>query len=76
MSFVRFMSTPAGRSVRVAIGVALLVAAIAIGPPVGWALGAFALLPLVTGAADICPVGPLLGEGKQREAGCRGASCS
>lgn len=76
MKFVRFMSTPAGRGIRVAMGVGLLAVGARIGGPAGWGVAAFALLPLVTGAADICPICPLLGDAKRGEAGCTSSSCS
>jgi hypothetical protein len=76
MTFVRFMSTPAGRAIRVAMGVGLIAVGIRGGGPGGWGLAAFGLLPLVTGGADICPVCPLLGDAKRSEAGCSGSTCS
>ena len=76
MKFVRFMSTPAGRGLRVVMGVALIATGIRLGGPGGWALAAFGLLPLVTGAADICPICPILSDGKRTEAGCTGSTCS
>lgn len=75
MKFVRFMSTPAGRGVRVAMGVGFIVGGIAIGSPGGWALAAFGLLPLVTGAADICPICPVLNDTQRGRAGCTGSTC-
>jgi hypothetical protein len=76
VKFVRFMSTPAGRGIRVAMGVGLLAVGARVGGPAGWGLAAFALLPLVTGVGDICPICPLLGDAKRGEAGCSGASCT
>lgn len=76
MKFVAFMSTPAGRSLRVVIGLAFIGAGARVGGPAGLGLAAFGLLPLVTGAADICPVCPLLSDAKRTEAGCSGTSCS
>ncbi len=76
MQFVRFMSTAAGRATRVVMGVALITTGIWLSSPAGWALAAFGLLPLITGAADICPVCPLLSDGKRTEAGCTSSTCS
>lgn len=76
MKFVRFMSTPAGRTARVVMGVGLIATGLRMGDPAGWALAAFGLLPLVTGAADICPVCPLLNDAKRGEAGCTSSTCS
>lgn len=76
MKFVRFMSTPAGRGLRVAMGLGLIAAGLRAGGPAGWGVAAFGLLPLMTGAGDICPVCPLLSDAKRNEAGCAGSSCS
>ena len=76
MRFVRFMSTPAGRGIRVVMGVGLIVVGIRAGGPAGLGLAAFGLLPLVTGAGDICPVCPLLSDAKRGRAGCSGSTCS
>lgn len=76
MRLVRFMSTPAGRGLRVALGLVAIAAGVALGGPGGGALAVFGLLPLVTGAADICPICPLLGEERRGRAGCKGTTCS
>lgn len=76
MTFVRFMSTPAGRGIRVAMGVGLLAVGVRMGSPAGWGIATFAVLPLVTGAANICPICPLLGDAKRGEAGCTSSSCT
>lgn len=77
MRFVRFMSTSAGRGLRVGIGLVLVAVGLgALGGAAGWGLAAFGLLPLATGAADICPICPLLDDERRRRAGCRGASCA
>jgi len=76
MTFVRFMSTGAGRALRMVMGFVLVAVGLALGGPVGWAVAAFGLLPAITGAADICPICPLLGDERRSEAGCKGASCS
>jgi len=62
MRFLRFMSTPMGRTIRVVMGVSLVVAGVLFGGVGGWALAGFGLLPLVTGAAGVCPISPLVGE--------------
>ena len=41
----------------------------------GWGLAAFGVLPLATGAADICPICPLLGDDRRTRAQCKGSSC-
>lgn len=75
MTFVRFMSTPTGRVLRVVVGLALIAFGVRAGGPAGWGLAAFGLLPLATGAADICPICPLLGEDRRVRAKCKGTSC-
>lgn len=62
MRFLRFMSTGKGRVIRVVMGGALIAAGLRLGGVGGWALAAFGLLPLATGAANICPISPLVGE--------------
>lgn len=76
MAFVRFMSTPAGRGLRVAMGLGFIAAGLRVGGAPGLGLAAFGVLPLVTGAADICPVCPVLSDAKRAEAGCSTGSCA
>jgi len=60
MSFARFMAGPIGRGVRVAVGVAMIVAGLAMGSTGGWVLAAVGLLPLLAGVLNICVLAPLL----------------
>ena len=60
MSFARFMAGPVGRGVRVAAGVAMIVAGLVIGSTGGYILAAVGLLPLVAGFANVCVLGPLM----------------
>lgn len=62
MTFLRFVSTPVGRVLRVLLGAALIAVGARMDSAAGWALAAFGLLPLGTGAANICPISPLVGE--------------
>lgn len=53
MGFSKFMASTAGRAVRVAAGVALIV----VGGLLGggwWALAVIGLVPLAAGALDVC----------------------
>ena len=50
MSFARFMAGPVGRGVRVAAGLAMIIAGIAIGSTGGWILAVVGVLPLLAGA--------------------------
>lgn len=62
MRFLRFMGTGNGRIIRVAMGVAVIAAGFVTGGTLGLGLMLFGLLPLVTGAAGVCPISPLVGE--------------
>jgi len=68
MRFLRFMSTPSGRIIRVVVGGALIGAGFVVGGPIGRGLGIFGLLPVATGATGICPLNPLVGSPLR---GCR-----
>lgn len=60
--FVRFMVSPAGRALRVAVGLGLLTSGLARRRTAGGkATAVLALVPLAAGAFDVCAVGPLLG---------------
>ncbi|MDT7857128.1 DUF2892 domain-containing protein [Rubrivirga sp. S365] len=60
-SFVSFMVSPAGRALRVAAGLGLLVSGYARrGTTGGKARAALALVPLAAGAFDVCVLGPPL----------------
>ena len=62
MRFLRFMNTPRGRTIRVAVGLLVLVAAVMVGGWPGVAMGAFSLLMISIGVAGVCPISPLFGE--------------
>jgi len=51
------------------MGLAIIAVGLALGGLAGWAIAAFGLLPLATGAAGVCPISPLVGE-PFRSAGC------
>lgn len=58
MSFVTFMSSSAGRGVRVVAGLALIVVGFLAGG--GWlALALVGLVPLAAGVFDVCLFAPL-----------------
>jgi hypothetical protein len=61
MGFARFMSSTAGRAIRVIAGIALIV----IGGLLGggwWALAVVGLVPLAAGVLDFCLFAPLFGQ--------------
>lgn len=59
--FVSFMLSPAGRALRVIIGVALLSWGLRLGTPNGNLLALIALVPLAAGTFDFCVLGKLFG---------------
>lgn len=61
MRFALFMASPAGRILRVAAGVVLIAAGLAIGGVGGTILGLVGLVPLAAGLFDVCTVAPLMG---------------
>lgn len=61
MSFLKFMSSPAGRILRVVAGIALLAWAIIAGGWV-WVLGAFGAVFIAAGVFDFCPLALLFGQ--------------
>lgn len=66
MSFVRMMSSPAGRLVRVVAGLAMMGLG-AWGGGGWWALFAVGLVPLGAGLANVCLLAPLF-HGRLRRA--------
>ncbi len=61
-SFVRFMVSPAGRALRVAVGLGLLARGLSSRHTTGGkAVAVLSLVPLAAGSFDVCVLGPLLG---------------
>lgn len=62
MAFTTFMSSGAGRALRIIAGLALIVIGLAVvGGTGGIVLAVVGLVPLGAGAANVCLFGPLLG---------------
>ena len=62
MAFTNFMSSTAGRALRIIAGLALIVIGLAgIGGTGGIVLAVVGLVPLGAGVANVCLFGPLLG---------------
>ena len=61
MSFVSFMSSSAGRGLRIVAGGALIVAGIAIGGTGGSILAIVGVVPMTAGAFNVCLFAPLVG---------------
>jgi len=60
MSFVRFMSSPAGRALRIVAGLALMVIGIAVVRGTGGlVLAVVGAVPLLAGALNLCLLAPL-----------------
>jgi hypothetical protein len=56
------MATTSGRALRIVVGIALiLIGLLAIEGAAGIVVAVIGLLPLVTGAANVCLLAPLLG---------------
>ena len=68
MRILDFMSTPAGRAIRIAGGAAMILAGALAGGS-WWILAAAGMLPLATGVFNICPISPIFGRS------CRGNAC-
>ena len=60
MLFARLMANPVGRGIRVAVGLALIIAGLAIGSAGGYVLAIVGVVPLLAGALDVCLVAPIL----------------
>ncbi len=62
MAFTNFMSSTAGRGLRILAGLALIVIGLAVvGGTGGIVLALVGLVPLGAGVANVCLFGPLLG---------------
>lgn len=60
--FARFMASSCGRVTRIALGAAVIVTGLAfLTPPVGYIVAAAGLLPIASGALNLCPVAPAWG---------------
>jgi hypothetical protein len=69
MSFVTFMSSTAGRAIRVIAGAAIIAAGIASGGTSGVIIAVIGVVPLAAGAGNVCLFAPLFGAhfaGRQR----------
>lgn len=62
MAFARFMSTPTGRGIRAAAGLALiLIGFFVIGGTAGTVIGLIGFAPVAAGVFNFCLLGPLVG---------------
>lgn len=62
MSFAQFMSSPAGRALRVIAGIALIVIGFMVMQGTwGIVVAIIGLVPLVAGLFDVCLIGALFG---------------
>jgi hypothetical protein len=64
MGLVKFMSSSAGRLVRIGAGVALIAIGLgAIGGTAGTIIAVVGVVPLLAGVFNVCLLGPLFGAG-------------
>jgi hypothetical protein len=62
MPFVDFMQSPFGRTLRVTLGLVLIILGLfAVGGALGIVLAVVGLVPLVAGVMGVCIAGPLFG---------------
>ena len=62
MRFAKFMNSGAGRLIRMAVGIALIIIGVSdVAGAAGWAIAAVGLVPLLAGIGNVCLLGPLLG---------------
>ena len=62
MGFVRFMSSPAGRLLRIVAGLAMVVLGFTgMQGAAGWAVAAAGSLPIAAGGFNFCALAPLIG---------------
>jgi Protein of unknown function (DUF2892) len=66
--FLDYMSSPPGRAIRIAVGLAMIVAGVLAGGA-WWILAVAGILPLATGVFNFCPISPIFGRS------CRGNAC-
>jgi len=59
MGFVRFMGTTAGRALRVAAGLALIIGGLLAGGAAGWVIAVVGVVPLAAGLTNVCLFAPL-----------------
>jgi len=60
MGLARFMSSTAGRLIRIIAGVALIAIGASMGGA-GWILAAVGVVPIAVGVFNVCLIAPLLG---------------
>jgi len=60
MAFAQFMSTPLGRGIRIVAGLVLIALGVAVGSVGGAILVVVGILPILTGALNVCILAPML----------------
>ena len=60
MKIARFMATPAGRLIRIALGIVLIWIGIVMDKPAGYVLELVGLVPIAAGILNVCLLAPLL----------------
>ncbi len=59
-SFAKFMAGPAGRALRIAVGLGLMVGGANLGGTTGFALALVGVVPAAAGLFNFCLISPLL----------------
>lgn len=60
MEIARTMATPAGRILRIALGLILIWFGVAMDKPAGYVLEVLGLVPIAAGAFNFCVIAPLI----------------
>jgi len=61
MPFAKFMASPAGRGLRIVLGLALIFWGFRQGTTAGFVVAALGLVPLAAGTFNWCLIAPLIG---------------
>ena len=61
MAFIEFLISPAGRVLRIAAGLAIVLVGFIMQGTAGVVVSIVGLVPIVTGAMNLCLIGPLFG---------------
>lgn len=61
MEFARFMATPAGRILRIVLGIVIIWIGVVSPKPFGYVLEVIGLIPIIAGVLNLCLIGPLIG---------------
>ena len=60
MKFAEFMASPAGRGIRIAAGLGIIMAGLSRRDPEGVVIAAVGVVPVVAGVLNVCMLAPFL----------------